>query len=267
VSREGIRVERGVGKREQVEALIYGYAELLDAGDLAGVAALFDQASYCFGEDVVISGSEELLAIMQATVILYDGSPRTQHVTGNLILEFDDDSCLDWADPTPCGDTQRCDAGACEDREAGDECANDGQCGDALGLCDFGTCIEAYGRFWEVIVATGHVAEPFGDYFDDPDPIVIITVNDEEFRTEVVSNERNPSWFQSFHIFIRRGDPFRWRLSDSDLLGEERVGAWEFGEGVPISTLRTGSLRSFADDETSFVSLFFFPSDGPPEDE
>ncbi len=94
MSRDGIRVERGVEKREQVEALIYGYAELLDAGDLAGVAALFDQASYCFGEDVVISGSEELLEIMQATVILYDGSPRTQHVTGNLILEFDDDSCL-----------------------------------------------------------------------------------------------------------------------------------------------------------------------------
>ena len=94
VSRDGIRVERGVEKREQVEALIYGYAELLDAGDLAGVAALFDQASYCFGEDVVISGSEELLSIMQATVILYDGSPRTQLEPGDIILEFDDDGCL-----------------------------------------------------------------------------------------------------------------------------------------------------------------------------
>lgn len=198
-----------------------------------------------------------------------DCAPTDTQCLGNGVQgceEIDDDACLDWAPPVACAANERCEGGRCVERQAGDECSEHSQCGEELGLCDGGECEAPYGRFWEVIVATGHVAEPVGDLFDDPDPLVVITVNDEEFRTEVAQNTRDPAWFAAFQVFIRRGDPFRWRLADADLFGEERVGAWEFGEGVPIDALRTGSVRSVADDGVSFVSLFFLPSEGPEPD-
>ena len=75
--------------RAAITNLLYTYAERLDAGDLAGVAALFANATFrTDGMPQVVRGSAELLDVYNQTVALYDGSPCTKHVTTNLIIEL-----------------------------------------------------------------------------------------------------------------------------------------------------------------------------------
>ena len=77
---------------EAVRALVVAYAERLDAGDLDGVAALF--------EDAVLRPARSGGALVGAAaarrlydpVIRYeDGTPRTQHTLGNLEVRVDAD--------------------------------------------------------------------------------------------------------------------------------------------------------------------------------
>jgi len=78
--------------RAAIEALIFGYAERLDAGDLAGVAALFANATYRSQTGGASAGAAAVQAVLEAAVILYDGVPRTRHVTTNLLIACDGDA-------------------------------------------------------------------------------------------------------------------------------------------------------------------------------
>ena len=71
---------------QQIANLIYTYAELMDAGDFAGVGKLLDRAAVTFeGFDVVRTGAPVLNALYSATTRRYDdGTPRTKHVTTNV---------------------------------------------------------------------------------------------------------------------------------------------------------------------------------------
>jgi len=76
--------------RDAIAALIFTYAERIDAGDLAGVAALFRDATYRSRQGGTYEGSAAVLEVLSAKVILYaDGTPRTKHVTTNLVIEID----------------------------------------------------------------------------------------------------------------------------------------------------------------------------------
>jgi 3-phenylpropionate/cinnamic acid dioxygenase small subunit len=76
--------------RDAIAALILGYAEHLDAGDLAGVAALFADAVYRSAGGGTYHGGAAVLEVLTRKVILYgDGTPRTKHVTTNLLIEVD----------------------------------------------------------------------------------------------------------------------------------------------------------------------------------
>jgi 3-phenylpropionate/cinnamic acid dioxygenase small subunit len=74
----------------EIENLIYTYAELVDAGDLQGMAQLFSHAEF-FGPDgkIAASGAEEFLALQRRAIKIYSetGTPRTKHVTTNVIIE------------------------------------------------------------------------------------------------------------------------------------------------------------------------------------
>ena len=72
-----------------IEALIYGYAERMDAGDFGGVGALFGGAVYRVVGGPDLDG-DALTKTLEAMVILYEGVPSTKHVTTNLIVELDD---------------------------------------------------------------------------------------------------------------------------------------------------------------------------------
>ena len=73
--------------------LLYRYAELMDAGDLEGAAALFERTLVRTGDGAVIEGSAPMLALWRAHVRIYPcGTPRTKHVISNPIVEVDEDA-------------------------------------------------------------------------------------------------------------------------------------------------------------------------------
>ena len=74
--------------RYEIERLIFTYAELMDAGDLAAVAALFADADVSNDKDEVVRGTDRLLERWSKNVRIFpDGTPRTKHVTTNLIID------------------------------------------------------------------------------------------------------------------------------------------------------------------------------------
>jgi 3-phenylpropionate/cinnamic acid dioxygenase small subunit len=73
--------------------LVARYAELLDAGDFAGVGALL---AHCRLSSAAMQfeheGAEAITAHFRSVVRVYDdGTPRTKHVTTNLRIEVDED--------------------------------------------------------------------------------------------------------------------------------------------------------------------------------
>ena len=71
--------------RAQIGELIGAYAERLDAGDLDGVAALFDRGTFRSsrgGEPLV--GRDAVRRQYDPVLIYDDGTPRTKHVLGNI---------------------------------------------------------------------------------------------------------------------------------------------------------------------------------------
>jgi hypothetical protein len=73
--------------------LIARYAELIDAGDFDGVADLLEGAAVGGADDgALLTGREAIRRLFASTARLYpDGTPRTKHVTTNLVLEIDED--------------------------------------------------------------------------------------------------------------------------------------------------------------------------------
>ena len=78
--------------RAEITNLIFSYAERIDAGDFDGVAALFADAQItAAGTDLCRRGYDEVLALyVEGTRRYPDGTPRTKHVTTNLLIELDD---------------------------------------------------------------------------------------------------------------------------------------------------------------------------------
>lgn len=71
--------------------LLYRYAELMDAGQLEEVAALFEHARVTLGGGRVVEGSAPMLEQWRAFVRIHScGTPRTRHVITNPILEIDE---------------------------------------------------------------------------------------------------------------------------------------------------------------------------------
>ncbi|GAA0596322.1 nuclear transport factor 2 family protein [Kutzneria viridogrisea] len=70
--------------------LIATYAELVDDGDFAGLGELLAEATFT-GSGEPVRGRDAIRKMFEDTVIRYgDGTPRTKHVTTNLIIEVDE---------------------------------------------------------------------------------------------------------------------------------------------------------------------------------
>ena len=75
-----------------IENLIAAYAELVDAGDFAGVGVLLAQATFTGGTGTV-SGRHAIEKMLRDNVIVYDdGTPRTKHVTTNVAIEVEEEA-------------------------------------------------------------------------------------------------------------------------------------------------------------------------------
>jgi 3-phenylpropionate/cinnamic acid dioxygenase small subunit len=78
---------------QEIEALLYRYAELLDSGDLDGVAELFAHGTWGAGTRAERVHGTAAVRRMYDGVILYDdGTPRTKHVITNVVIEHEDGS-------------------------------------------------------------------------------------------------------------------------------------------------------------------------------
>lgn len=86
-----------IDNARRIENLVYTYAERIDAGDLAGVAALFAhgriQAVPDGPPDATFEGSEAVRKLYEgSTRLLDDGTPKTKHITTNAIIDVDDEA-------------------------------------------------------------------------------------------------------------------------------------------------------------------------------
>ncbi len=78
--------------RTAISNLVYTYAERIDAGDFDGVADLFTHAVVTAEGGVESRGRDAVLAMYTASTRRYEdtGTPKTKHVTTNLILDIDE---------------------------------------------------------------------------------------------------------------------------------------------------------------------------------
>ena len=78
---------------QAIKNLIYTYADRIDAGDYEGLSQLFEHAVITAeAMDDPIQGSESVQAMYTASTRLYPdtGTPKTKHVTTNVIIEVDE---------------------------------------------------------------------------------------------------------------------------------------------------------------------------------
>jgi hypothetical protein len=77
---------------EAIRNLLGTYCQRMDAGDFDGLAGLFSDARMTDEHgNVFAAGADAIAAMWHKQTILYDGSPRTRHVTANPVILIEDD--------------------------------------------------------------------------------------------------------------------------------------------------------------------------------
>lgn len=75
---------------EAIRQLLFRYCELMDAGDFTQLAMLFTDAVLLDDNgNVVAEGRAGVQELYDRGTRLYDGSPRTRHLTSNSIIDVD----------------------------------------------------------------------------------------------------------------------------------------------------------------------------------
>lgn len=80
-----------------IEGLVYEYARRIDAGDFAGVGALFAEGTIATEDgSPLATGAAAVEGLYVATTRRYDddGTPHTRHVTTNVVVELDPSGAL-----------------------------------------------------------------------------------------------------------------------------------------------------------------------------
>jgi len=82
-----------VTDRAEIEALIFEYARRIDDGDFDGVGELFAHGSVTTLDGTVLAeGAEAVAALYASTTRRFeDGTPRSHHVTTNVVVRPDGD--------------------------------------------------------------------------------------------------------------------------------------------------------------------------------
>jgi ketosteroid isomerase-like protein len=75
---------------EEIRQLHHAYAYTFDSGDFDAFAALFEHGTlHLRGVDDPATGAAAVRRLVDRCVILYDGSPATNHLMHNLVVEVD----------------------------------------------------------------------------------------------------------------------------------------------------------------------------------
>ncbi len=75
-----------------IQNLVHRYAELIDLGDFDGLGDLLDRAEVGAADSPgSLTGHDAVVGMFTSTTRRYpDGTPRTKHVTTNLIIDADE---------------------------------------------------------------------------------------------------------------------------------------------------------------------------------
>ena len=76
----------------EIRALLNAYCERLDAGDFDGVADLFRHGVFRSPRGTNLDGAAAVRSQYDAVIRYDDGTPRTKHVLGSVLVEVDDDA-------------------------------------------------------------------------------------------------------------------------------------------------------------------------------
>lgn len=76
-----------------IQSLIYKYAERIDAGDYPGIGELFKYGKIVTDSaDPAVEGADAVKEMYENSTRLYpDGTPKSKHLTTNIIIEIADD--------------------------------------------------------------------------------------------------------------------------------------------------------------------------------
>ncbi len=79
--------------RLAVTRLVYTYADLVDRGDFEALADLLAHAELSSG-DMAVRGRDSIFSFYSRSTRRYpdDGTPKTQHVTTNLLIDLDEEA-------------------------------------------------------------------------------------------------------------------------------------------------------------------------------
>jgi hypothetical protein len=84
-------MSHSISNERAIENLIARYSFLVDEGDFAGLGQLLDQCTFVLGSGPAVRGSEAIVAMARNSLRTYeDGTPRTRHVTTNILIEVDE---------------------------------------------------------------------------------------------------------------------------------------------------------------------------------
>lgn len=88
-----MRTVDGASAYEEIRNLLGTYCEVMDAGDWVGLGALFAAGVLTDGAgNEVARGAQAVAGMYAGMVRLYDGSPRTRHLTTNPVIEVNGDA-------------------------------------------------------------------------------------------------------------------------------------------------------------------------------
>lgn len=74
-----------------IENLIARYSFLVDDGDFDGLGVLLAACALTLGPGPAVRGREAIAQLARAALMTYDdGTPRTRHITTNVLIEIDD---------------------------------------------------------------------------------------------------------------------------------------------------------------------------------
>lgn len=85
----------GMDHVEAISRLMHQYGYRIDDGDFAGVGDLFRRGRLVMlgSRPVTLEGAEAVHRAMEDALIVYDGgTPRTKHLTSNILVDLDDDA-------------------------------------------------------------------------------------------------------------------------------------------------------------------------------
>ena len=74
---------------QAIRALVLAYCERLDAGDFDGVAALFARGAFRSPAGTELVGPAAVRRMYEPVLVYADGTPRTKHVLGTMLVDVD----------------------------------------------------------------------------------------------------------------------------------------------------------------------------------